>query len=251
MGTFHDTLFIDCADLEPRIQHVRRRVTKEADSGHAKVSFVSKYTFRNYDLSFSIKDAAVHRNLISFFECRMGRLYSFRFHDWSDYSSTGKGIGTDITPLDQTIGIGNGVSNMFQVTKTYGTGPQHYKRPIQALVPDTFTVAVDGTPLNSGYKITDSGVLLFDSPPANNAVITCGFLFHTVTRFGSDNLSLVLQNGMYMVAGSVELKEVLRPMVHAESTIYRSFMEQYGPTPTVSQWLTFLQEWHMYEWVEP
>ena len=83
---------------------------------------------RRYEAGYGIKTLAALSAVIAFFEERRGRLYGFRWRDRSDYSS---GLpGAAVTPLDQTIGQGDGTKAVFQLIKTYGAAFAPYTRAI-------------------------------------------------------------------------------------------------------------------------
>lgn len=60
-----------------------------------------------------------------FFQSMRGRLYSFRFRDWTDYLWRQDGE-TDAVTFETYRGPGN-----YQLTKTYATGVYFYKKPIK------------------------------------------------------------------------------------------------------------------------
>lgn len=247
MTDFHDRLFPLCFDLRPKSESARTSNTLVLDSGFRATVFSSPNTFKTYEVSFKIRDAALQRSLISFFECRKGKLYSFRFTDWADHTSSN----TDVVGIaDQVVGIGDGVNNIFQVVKNY-IAPEHtYKRPIQAIKPETFVLAVNGVQVTSGFTITDTGVLLFNDAPANNAVITCGYQFDTVVRFDTDDLVYLLDDAYHMPINALILKEVFRRQLDYRRNLYLLWLSVNGPTPEPEQWLAFLQENAPYEWAE-
>ena len=72
---------------------------------------------RKYDAGYGVKSLAAISAVISFFEERRGMLYGFRWRDRADCRSCAPDAVP--SPLDQQIGIGNGMTASFQLTKTY------------------------------------------------------------------------------------------------------------------------------------
>ena len=94
-----------------------------------------------------------------------------------------------IGETDQFIDFGDGFSDSFQLIKTYSRGGFTYSRIIQFPVVNTVLVAVDGVLVDpSNYTVTrQGGIITFDTPPADDAMITAGFLFDVPVRFESDD----------------------------------------------------------------
>lgn len=77
---------------------------------------------RRYDAGVGLRSLNDVEALIAFFEARAGQLHGFRWKDWSDYKSCvpSASPGSD----DQVIGVGDGVTTVFQLQKTYVSGLQ-------------------------------------------------------------------------------------------------------------------------------
>src|SRR5690606_33132786 len=84
--------------------------------------------------------------VLAFFEERRGRFHAFLWRDALDHSSNG-GSGTP-TPLDQTIGTGDGAQTAFQLVKRYGASFDPYDRPITKPDVASVRVAVNGVELD-------------------------------------------------------------------------------------------------------
>ena len=97
---------------------------------------------RRYDAGFGIRDLDALHAVLSFFEERRGRLYGFRYRDRVDHRSGPPTRG--VSPIDQTIGIGDGATGTFALAKTYGSGPAPYRRAIAKPIAGSVRVAVDG-----------------------------------------------------------------------------------------------------------
>ena len=95
--------------------------------------------------------------------------------------------------------MGDGISDLFLLTKDYSENINPYKRRIDKPVAGSVVVAVDSVlqTVGSDYTIDEAtGVILFASGniPNPGAWITAGFLFDVPARFDSDYLEINLTN---------------------------------------------------------
>jgi uncharacterized protein (TIGR02217 family) len=141
--------------------------------------------------------------LIGFFRARRGSAVGFRFRDPFDHSSNGM---TGVPgPGDQPIGVGDGQRMSFALVKHYGAAEE---RRITRPVAGSVRVAVDGVERASGWSLDPLGVVRFDDPPANGAVVAAGYLFDVPVRFGEDRLEVNRATFLAGEAPSVPLIEV-------------------------------------------
>ena len=141
--------------------------------------------------------------LIGFFRARRGSAVGFRFRDPFDHSSNGM---TGVPgPGDQPIGEGDGQRTSFALVKHYGAGEE---RRITRPAAGSVRVAVDGIERASGWSLGSLGVVRFDDPPANGAVVAAGYLFDVPVRFGEDRLEVNRATFLAGEAPSVPLVEV-------------------------------------------
>ncbi|GAB4128181.1 MAG: hypothetical protein Kow00104_13560 [Rhodothalassiaceae bacterium] len=146
----------------------------------------------SYDISTGIRSLADLETLMAFFRARAGRAHGFRFRDWADFRSAAHGA--EITPLDQTIGTGDGIRRDFQLVKRYGPSPFEHVRTITKPVAESVRVALDGVETTSGFSIDPlSGVLRFDTAPPAGTAISAGFEFDIPVRFDDDSLAISLE----------------------------------------------------------
>jgi uncharacterized protein (TIGR02217 family) len=177
-------------------------------SGFEERNAVWANSRRRYDVGYGVKTLDDLSAVIAFFEARLGRLYGFRFRDFSDFKSCPPG--EDITPLDQAIGLGDGAATQFQLIKTYASGPSVWTRTIRKPVGGTVRVAVAGVEQTSGITIDNAtGLVTFDSPPAADAAITAGFEFDVAVRFDTDQLAINLSHFAAGEIPSIPLVEIL------------------------------------------
>src|SRR3954464_15508407 len=128
MTAFHETLFpLDIA-LKSSGGPQRRTDIVALGSGAEERNARWAHSRRKYDAGYGVKTFEALSHVVSFFEERRGRLHGFRWRDRLDHSSAVNGA--SVTPLDQAIGIGNGVTATFPLLKTYGSIYAPYARPI-------------------------------------------------------------------------------------------------------------------------
>ncbi|MGV8832854.1 MAG: phage distal tail protein, Rcc01695 family [Devosia sp.] len=165
-----------------------------------------QHSRRRYNAGYGIKSRADMAAVLAFFEERRGRLHGFLWRDGLDFSSNG---GTP-TPLDQTIGTGDGSQTGFALTKRYGTDFDPYWRPISRPVAGSVRLALDGVEQLSGWTVDlTTGLVNFDGPPAIGAEVTAGFLFDVPVRFESDRLDVELSSFDGAEAPSIAVLEIL------------------------------------------
>jgi uncharacterized protein (TIGR02217 family) len=141
--------------------------------------------------------------LLAFFRARRGPAVAFRFRD--PYDNSSNGMTGAPTPTDQAIGTGDGVTDSFELLKTYGSGEQ---RRITRPVAGSVRVAVDGNELATGWVLDEKGLVRFDDPPPSGAAVTAGFLFDTPVRFAEDRIEVNRATFLAGEAPSVPLIEV-------------------------------------------
>jgi len=191
MPAFHEILFpLDIA-LGSAGGPERRTEIVALASGREERNARWAHSRRRYDAGYGIKTFDALSEVIAFFEERRGMLHGFRWRDRLDNSSAAPGIA--VTALDQVLGVGDGATDTFQLTKTYGGAFAPYARPIAKPVAGSVRVAVDGVELESGFTVdVTSGVVTFTEPPGIGDAVTAGFLFDVPVRFDTDYLEVDL-----------------------------------------------------------
>jgi len=156
-----------------------------------------------FDAGPGVRGDAELETLLAFFRARRGPAAAFRFRDPYDNSSNGMTAAPSAT--DQMIGSGDGVTDSFELTKSYAAGElRRITRPVAGSV----RVAIDGTELATGWTLADKGMIEFTQPPAAGAVITAGYQFDTPVRFSEDRLEVNRATFQAGEAPSVPLVEV-------------------------------------------
>jgi uncharacterized protein (TIGR02217 family) len=163
---------------------------------------------RRYLIGANLKSLDDMETLTAFFEARRGRLYGFRFRDFADFKSCLPG-GT-VTPLDQSLGVGDGVRTTFELGKRYGEGEEAVMRRIHKPVEGTVRVAVDAVELESAAFDVDgtTGIITLAVPPAAAAVVTAGYEFDVPVRFDADRIDVTLESFAAGRMAAVPLIEV-------------------------------------------
>lgn len=150
-----------------------------------------------YDVGPGIRSEADIAALLGFFRGRMGPARGFRFSDPFDATS-GEG-----TPLDQQLGLGDGVTTRFALVKHYDGQARRITRPVAGSV----RLAIDGAETNA-FTVQDGGWIALDAAPATGAVVTAGFAFDVPVRFAEDTLSVSRSTFLAGAAPSVPLIEL-------------------------------------------
>lgn len=143
-----------------------------------------------WDVSYGIDSLADLQSVISFFYARRGRARGFRFKDWSDFRVE-----------RQLLGVGDGVQTEWQLFKRYqDTGGGTYDRILKKIVLDTTQVWVNSAE-EVGFSVDiTTGLLTFNTAPANGHIIEFACEFDVPVRFDSDKLDINLET---FAAGSL------------------------------------------------
>ncbi|MCO4841467.1 MAG: DUF2460 domain-containing protein [Yoonia sp.] len=164
---------------------------------------------RRYDAGIGLRSLNDVATIVAFFEAREGQLHSFRWKDWGDYKSC--------VPLsapvssDQLIAIGDEVTQVIQLTKTYTSGGHSYIRPISKPVEGTVRVAIGGDELQEtiDYDVNfATGEVTFAHPPDLGAEVRAGFEFDVPVRFDTDAIQTSVSSFRAGDAPNVPIVEV-------------------------------------------
>lgn len=148
-----------------------------------------------FDISYGIQSEEDYHVIRDFFYARLGKARGFLFKDWSDYKAK-----------NQPIGVGDGVTTKFQLTKRY-TSSVTFVRKILAPVGGTVKVYVSGvlTPVTTNLL---TGEITFGVAPVATAPITADFEFDVPVRFDTDELPIQIHIFSAASIGSIELVEL-------------------------------------------
>ena len=145
---------------------------------------------RRYDAGAGMRSLDDFAALIAFFEARRGQLHGFRWKDWADYKTCLPS--QSVSALDQEIGVGDGLTTVFQLRKTYTSGGSAYTRDLVKPVAGSVKVAVAGVvqTLPAEFTVEEArGIVTLNLPPALGAVVTAGCEFDVPVRFDTDRIS--------------------------------------------------------------
>lgn len=195
MTAFHEILFpLDIA-LKSAGGPQRRTDVVTLGSGREERNARWAHSRRRYDAGYGVKTHQALSQAIEFFEERRGRLHGFRWRDRLDHSSAAPG--NAVSALDQAIGVGDGVTALFALSKTYGGAYAPYLRQIEKPVAGSVRIAVAGPEVEEGDAFTldvTTGMVTFlgSHIPAMGEAVTAGFLFDVPVRFDTDYLEVDL-----------------------------------------------------------
>jgi uncharacterized protein (TIGR02217 family) len=178
----------------------------ESVSGHEQRSSDWADARLSFDVGPGVRSEADMAALIAFFRARRGAARGFRLADPFDDRSCA--LGQAPGPLDQRLGVGDGVRAEFGLQRFYGLGEAAQVRRITRPVPGTVRVAVDGIEQVGGWSHVGLGVIAFDEAPAAGAVLTAGFRFDVPVRFAEDRLEINRATFAAGEAPSVPLVEI-------------------------------------------
>lgn len=130
--------------------------------------------------------------LVGFFLACGGQLSDFLYSDPYDNAVTG-----------QYFGVGDGSTTAFQLTRSIGIGTD-----ICQNVNGTPTIHVNGTP-TTAFTLSSTGVVVFNSAPANGAVLTWDGAYYYRVRFDSDGMEFEQFLDQCWSMGSLKLVSVI------------------------------------------
>lgn len=195
--SFHEVQFPIDISLGATGGPERRTEIVTLGSGREERNTRWAHSRRRYNAGYGVKTLDQIHQVIRFFEERRGRLYGFRWRDPVDYKSCVPS--GNPSAQDQIIGVGDGIMDLFLLTKDYSDNINPYQRRIDKPIANSVSVAVDGIPQAIGSDISvdvNLGEIEFapGSIPAPGSLVTAGFMFNVPVRFDSDYLEINLSN---------------------------------------------------------
>jgi uncharacterized protein (TIGR02217 family) len=208
---FHDTRFPTAISRAASGGPERRTDVVVLGSGAEERNARWANSRRSYNAGYGVKSLNDLHAVIAFFEERRGRLHGFRWRDPTDWKS----CPPEATPtaLDQEIGLGDGLSALFQLAKTYGSDFNPWTRDITKPVAGTVLIAVSEVVQTPGTHYTvdhTTGIVTFAPAhiPAPDAAVTAGFEFDVPVRFDTDKLEINLQGFRHGAIPSIPIVEI-------------------------------------------
>jgi uncharacterized protein (TIGR02217 family) len=187
--SFHEVRFPASLSLGAVGGPERRTQIVSLASGAEERNTPWQHSRRRYDAGLGLRTLDDIETVIAFFEARQGQLYGFRWKDWADYKSCP--ASRSVSHLDQQIGVGDGVTTVFQLFKSYQSGAQSYARPVTKIVAGTVQIGVGGDPrlIFDDYAVdADTGTVTFAFPPDSGLLVTAGFEFDVPVRFDTESV---------------------------------------------------------------
>ncbi|MEO1611993.1 MAG: DUF2460 domain-containing protein, partial [Pseudomonadota bacterium] len=149
---FHEVVFPTSISFGSSGGPERRTEIVTLASGFEERNATWAHSRRRYDAGLGVRTLDDIHEVVAFFEARLGMLYAFRWKDWADFKTCAPS--EDVTGADQVLGVGDGSATVFQLTKTYASGPASYARPIDKPVAGSVQVMRDGVVLAEGSDFT-------------------------------------------------------------------------------------------------
>jgi uncharacterized protein (TIGR02217 family) len=150
---------------------------KSSVSGRSYANSRWSYPKWRYRLTFDVLRARASlpemQELAGFFNLHLGRGDTFRYLDPNDNAV-----------VAQQFAVGNGTQTAFQLVRTFGG----YIEPVLEVLNSSIAVYKNG--VNDGlYSINSAtGVVTFNSAPANGVLLTWTGTFYWRSRFVNDSL---------------------------------------------------------------
>jgi uncharacterized protein (TIGR02217 family) len=191
MVAFHEVLFPSSIALGATGGPERRTEVVGLANGREERNSPWAASRRRWNAGVAVRSLDDLHVLLVFFEARRGRLHGFRWRDSIDWKSCAPS--QTPSPLDQPIGVGDGVAATFPLIKRYADGGSSFDRPIAKPVSGSVRVAVDTVELTLGVDFSvdvTTGVVTLTAPPGVGAAVTAGFAFDTPVRFDTDRLDV-------------------------------------------------------------
>ena len=166
---------------------------KTSVSGVERRRALWSYPIWKFKLSYELlrmqPSFAEWQRLTAFFNMKAGQFQGWFFYDQTDNSA-----------VNQQIGVGDGVTKTFQLTRTTTYGSITFTEPVRGVY-GTPTVTVGGSAASS-FTIGPYGSITFASaPPLGSPVVWSGSFFF-LCRFSKDELDAQqLMASMYTLSG--------------------------------------------------
>lgn len=192
---FHDTRMPVDIERGARGGPMFKTTVIEMSSGQEQRNIDWSLVRHYFDAAYGVMNREDYEAVRTFFYNRRGRAHTFRFRDWSDYQLD-----------DELIGIGDGVQDEFQITKTY-SGELDYVRNITRPDQSTLIVKVNGI-ATVNYALLAGGSIDFSFVPALSDLITVTANFDIPMRFDTDKFELIMEWSEAGATGSLPIIEV-------------------------------------------
>ncbi len=155
--------------------------------------------FREYEIVTAKLSRRRLEEITAMFITTNGGQKGFLFSDPHDYTSDTNGYAPDFFAQSAPgkIGTGDGVTVAFQLVKQYGQETRKIRFP----EPGTVRTEINDIPVSDTlFSLGENGMLIFNTPPANGAILRAAFQFYTPCQFtglkiGFETLSAHIAEG--------------------------------------------------------
>lgn len=128
---------------------------------------------RVFNVTHDVQSYAEVKAIYDFFMSVRGAGNTFRFKDWHDYSSNPACLVDSYaapTVTDQTLGVADGNTYTYQITKTYTAGLNTLTRNIYLVKPGTLVLSINGVTYTTGFTVnTTAGTVTFTYKPGTSS----------------------------------------------------------------------------------
>lgn len=174
----------------------------EGNSGIEQGTVAWSRARHRYNAQKGITDKADMDEVRAFFLNVMGRARGFRWKDWGDYEL-----------VEEEIGTGDGVEDVFRITKKYVTGSLTYTRRIFKPVTGIQVFVNDVLKTITTHYVIDltTGIITFQpgAIPAVDEDVTVTGEFDVPVRLDTDALDAAHDGFLIETWGSIPLVELL------------------------------------------
>lgn len=169
---------------------------QQVDSGAERANQRWENPLHTFTLPDAIRKHVTFEGIHDHWLVMRGPLQTFPFKDPLDFASVAlvkSNLAPTLSRNDQQIGVGDGVTVAFQLSKTYARGSQTYTRKIFHPVVSTVIVSLNGVDpdtLSPTISFTVSrltGIVTFDTPPGAGVIVRAGYLYDVEVRFENDD----------------------------------------------------------------
>ena len=206
---FHEVRFPSALSFGALGGPERRTEVVTLANGHEERNSPWAHSRRRYDAGLGMRSLDDMELVIAFFEARLGQRYAFRWKDWADYKSCP--ASREVTFEDQELALGDGVTAVFPLVKTYRSGPSQYIRPITKPVVGSVRIGIEQDEMQESvdYEVDETtGLITFQHPPDPAMQITAGYEFDVPVRFDTDQIHTSVASFQAGEAPNVPILEV-------------------------------------------
>lgn len=184
---FHEVRFPEDVSWGSRGGPVYKTQVYTSHRGYEKRNIDWSQPMMQFNAAYGVRTDTQILNVLNFFNARQGRLFGFRFKNWTNYQIKSGPIAT-----------GDGVSRRLPIWKFYGfVGARHYKR-IRKIVRGSVVgvqagieAVVEGVDFQIDY---DGGEIVFNNPVGYGVpVIVQSLEFDEPVRFEDDSVENVIE----------------------------------------------------------